>query len=75
MTMETKENKRENESLNNAMGQRQQHVNFSERIKKLLSNFTGHDMLDISSFDDFTNFMWAEVDAASLGICRMLFGK
>lgn len=45
------------------------------KIKKLFNNFTGHDIRDISSFDDFTNFMWTEVDAASLGICRMLFGK
>ncbi|KAL7047289.1 hypothetical protein ACKWTF_002860 [Chironomus riparius] len=44
------------------------------KIKKLFNNFTGHDIRDISSFDDFTNFMWTEVDAASLGICRMLFG-
>ena len=49
--------------------------NFSEKIKNLFSNFTGHDIQDISSFDDFTNFMRTEVDAASLGICRMLFGK
>lgn len=73
--METSENRREYEIPSNTMGQRQQHINFSEKIKKLFSIFTGHDMQNISSFDDFTNFMWTEVDAASLGICRMLFGK
>lgn len=73
--METLVNRREYEKLSNTIGQQQQHVNFSEKIKKFFSNFTGHDMQNISSFDDFTNFMWTEVDAASLGICRMLFGK
>lgn len=49
--------------------------NFYDKIGIIFRNFTGHDIKNISSFNNFTNFIYKNVDAASLGICRMLFGK
>lgn len=43
-----------------------------EKLSTIFHNFSGH---RISSFDGFVNLMHREVDAASLGIGRMLFGE
>jgi hypothetical protein len=73
--MKTSKNCRDKENFWMTMWQRQHFINFSEKIRNLFYSFTNHDIRDISSFENFTKFMWTEVDAASLGICRMFFGK
>lgn len=43
-------------------------------VKKIIFKFTGHNMEKCRSYEDFVRFMCRPVDAASLGVCRMLFG-
>lgn len=43
-----------------------------EKVSTIFHNFSGH---RISSFDSFVNLMHHEVEAASLGVGRMLFGE
>lgn len=46
-----------------------------DKISTIFHNLCGHQLSVISSFNSFVNLMHHEVDAASLGIGRMLFGK
>jgi hypothetical protein len=48
---------------------------FAEKISTMFSDFTGHDINSLSSFHNFASTMSTDVDGASLGICRMLFGE
>lgn len=49
--------------------------NVRKTVTKLLENFTGHQLDKIKNFNDFVEFMYVPVDAASIGVGRMLFGK
>lgn len=46
-----------------------------DKISTIFHNFSGHQLSCIASFDGFTSFMYKKVDAASIGIGRMLFGE
>lgn len=46
-----------------------------EKLSVIFHNFSGHQLNNFSSFNDFTKLLNTEVDAASLSIGRALFGK
>lgn len=46
-----------------------------EKVSKLFLNFSGHKFSNVSSIDGFSRLLHQEVDSASLGIGRMLFGE
>lgn len=48
--------------------------NIKEKSENYFKKFTGHDIICISSFHEFNNFLHAPVDGSALGIGRMLFG-
>lgn len=48
--------------------------NIKEKIENYFKKFTGHDILCISSFNEFSKFLHVPVDSSALGIGRMLFG-
>ena len=55
---------------------RRQFTNIRLGFVKFLCKFTGHDDLPlITSFDKLVEFMYRPVDAASIGIGRLLFGE
>lgn len=46
-----------------------------EKLSVIFHNFSGHQLSNLSSFNDFTKLLNSEVDAASLGIGRAMFGE
>lgn len=46
-----------------------------DRLSIIFYNYTGHRLSSIASFNNFTTLLHQRVDAASIGIGRMLFGE
>lgn len=47
----------------------------SEKLSVTFYNFSGHQLCNLLSFNDFTKLMFMEVDASSLGVARAFFGE
>lgn len=45
------------------------------KFPKYYEEFTGYNIENISTFDNFVKWMHTPIDAAALGIFRLLFGK
>ena len=45
------------------------------KLLRIIGIWSGHKLEKITSFNSFVNYMYEPVDAAAIGIGRLLFGK